>query len=446
MRLSAHVFAECVVVIAWVLAQWVMPASGASLSVLTEFVRDDNTYVAPSGAFPSKVTFDSAGNLFGTTNAGGVGCTLDAYTTGCGTVFKLSPPASGQTLWSRTILYKFKGGIDGFRPNSQIAIGPDGSIYGTTFTGGIGCRIDVVQFYGCGTVFKLSPPVTGKTQWRKSVLYYFKGNADGQEPDDIALGTDGKLYGITSSGGATCSGIADRCGTVFRLSPPAGIQTTWMKTSLYTFKGDDDGRNPSSIIFRGGVLYGIVRGGTRNRNCNNGCGAIFRLRPPIATAGGWKKDLLYVFKGGADGERPYNLIFDRSGNLFGAASIVGRFGTPCYYVSCSYVFKLAKPSSPQSTWTKTVLKGFAGDGLPDFTFGADSAIYGFMTGGEWYQGKYFRLTLGGQLNALYNFTFDKDDLKDQQSPVFGRDGKLYGVNPGGSRTSDGGSVFAISTH
>ena len=52
---------------------------------------------------------DKEGALYGTTEIGGVsGCTNSlANPNHCGTVFKLTPPAKGQTAWTETVLYSF---------------------------------------------------------------------------------------------------------------------------------------------------------------------------------------------------------------------------------------------------------------------------------------------------------------------------------------------------
>jgi uncharacterized repeat protein (TIGR03803 family) len=55
----------------------------------------------------ASLIFDSAGNLYGTTNYGGTtGCT-SGY--GCGVVFELTP---GETGWKESVLHRFTGGSD----------------------------------------------------------------------------------------------------------------------------------------------------------------------------------------------------------------------------------------------------------------------------------------------------------------------------------------------
>jgi uncharacterized repeat protein (TIGR03803 family) len=85
------------------------------------------------------LTFDSAGNLYGTTVSGGTG--------GGGGVFELSP-ASGGT-WTETTLYNFRGDSqDGESPLAGVTLNSSGSVFGTTFSGG--SRND-------GTVFEITP-------------------------------------------------------------------------------------------------------------------------------------------------------------------------------------------------------------------------------------------------------------------------------------------------
>jgi uncharacterized repeat protein (TIGR03803 family) len=70
---------------------------------------------------------------------------------GCGTVFALSPPSGRATLWTETVLYRFRGGNDGKKRNSGVIMDANGGLYGSTSKGGTRCAA------GCGTVFKLVP-------------------------------------------------------------------------------------------------------------------------------------------------------------------------------------------------------------------------------------------------------------------------------------------------
>jgi uncharacterized repeat protein (TIGR03803 family) len=85
--------------------------------------------------------------FYGTTPGGG--------NSGNGTIFKLMSPAKGQTAWTETLLYSFKGGSDGVGPTQIGSLIADnqGALYGTTTGGGS----------DNGTVFELMPPAKGQT-------------------------------------------------------------------------------------------------------------------------------------------------------------------------------------------------------------------------------------------------------------------------------------------
>ena len=168
---------------------------------------------APSDSgFPyARLIFGREGALYGTTYFGGSGnCSPSGAPPGCGTVFKLTPPAPGQTIWTESVLYSFKGGTDGVNPVAGVIGDANGALYGTTLNGGIG-----------GTVFKLTPPAPGQTIWTEGVLYSFESGTDGNGPaGGLIADTEGALYGTTYSGGSSTNCANNNgCGTVFKLSP-----------------------------------------------------------------------------------------------------------------------------------------------------------------------------------------------------------------------------------
>jgi len=80
--------------------------------------------------------FDSAGNLYGTTSAGG------AY--GFGTAFELTPKSGGG--WTEKQLHSFGNGKDGQYCAGPLLFDSAGNLYGTTLAGGA---------FGYGTVFEI---------------------------------------------------------------------------------------------------------------------------------------------------------------------------------------------------------------------------------------------------------------------------------------------------
>jgi uncharacterized repeat protein (TIGR03803 family) len=144
---------------------------------------------------------DPAGNLYGTTFAGGSG----ACSNGCGTLFKLDPASL-----TETVLYSFTGSpADGSSPYAGLVRDSGGNLYGTTAYGGAS---------ESGVVFKLD------TAGTESVLYSFTGGVDGGVPRaPLIMDTAGNLYGTTYYGGVTgkACGASPRgsCGVVFELVP-----------------------------------------------------------------------------------------------------------------------------------------------------------------------------------------------------------------------------------
>jgi uncharacterized repeat protein (TIGR03803 family) len=99
-----------------------------------------HAFTGPDGANPaSTLVLAPNGARYGTTEYGGAN--------GLGVVFELAPPASPGGSWTETVLHSFAGLADGESPNG-LALGPDGTLYGTTNLGGAS---------NYGTVFSLTP-------------------------------------------------------------------------------------------------------------------------------------------------------------------------------------------------------------------------------------------------------------------------------------------------
>jgi len=177
--------------------------TGWTETVLYSFTGASEAY-SPS----STLTIDAVGNLYGTALGGT--CTKEPH--GCGTVFRLAPPATDQTSWTETVLHVFGGKKDGRFPTGALALDDHGNIYGATVEGGIDC-LKNLDPDGCGTVFKLKAPENGATTWKKTTLHIFGVQPDGEMPVGGLTMHGGKLYGTTQWGG-TVGG-----GTVFMVTP-----------------------------------------------------------------------------------------------------------------------------------------------------------------------------------------------------------------------------------
>jgi uncharacterized repeat protein (TIGR03803 family) len=120
-----HRFAAVKTVLTALLIVIVFSASAVraqTLSVLHNFSGGQD------GAYPyDGLTEDAFGNFYGTTSSGGVA--------GQGAVYKLT---NHNGSWILTPLHSFLGGNDGAMPYAGVTVGSDGSLYGTTITGGLG--------------------------------------------------------------------------------------------------------------------------------------------------------------------------------------------------------------------------------------------------------------------------------------------------------------------
>jgi uncharacterized repeat protein (TIGR03803 family) len=153
--------------------------------------------ICGDGAFPiGKLTFDSAGNLFGTTLSGGA--------PGSGNVFELAQSAGS---WTESSLYAFTGGSDGGLPVAPLSFDSAGSLYGTTSSGG-----DPNCY--CGVTFKLTPTAGS---WSERVLHSFTGTADGSYPGAVFLNSSGTLYGTTAYGGLSAPPCSLLCGVAYEI-------------------------------------------------------------------------------------------------------------------------------------------------------------------------------------------------------------------------------------
>ncbi|MCU1304035.1 MAG: hypothetical protein JWQ87_4319 [Candidatus Sulfotelmatobacter sp.] len=324
-------------------------------------------HVFQQGDLPwAGVTFDKAGNLYGTSAYGG------AFKRGG--VFKLTRTATG---WRYSILYSFKGGTDAETPYAGVTFDSAGNLYGTTPNGGA---------YNNGTVYELSP--AGDGSWKETILYSFKGNGDGRLPvSGIVIDRAGTLYGSVSQLGDNSCDYFN--GGIYQLKHSS---TGWRETLVHRFCGVTNGWSPGPITLdQAGNIYGGAGGGTNKQGLvymltRNGtvwnesvlaemtfaegnpvgalvfdlagnlygvgsggtAGTIFELSP---SAGGWHLNLLYSFTGGLDGALPTGLVIDAKGTLYGVTSEYGEYG-----VYGGTAFSLSPGLNGQ--WVQTVLHSF----------------------------------------------------------------------------------------
>ena len=371
-------------------------AQAQTLTVLHAF-----TGAMDGGGPEGLVAVDHGGNVYGSAPYGGSRAGICSAIGGCGAAFRSS---FRNGAWIFTPLYEFQGGNDGGGPLAGVTLGPDGAVYGTTlFGGGAGCyqgcgtvfkltppaqfcRMalcpwtetvlyrnptgsgDLSGFYGgvivdsannvygmsasggsfgAGAVYKLSP--AGGGNYTETVIYSFRGTDDGADPlGDLGMDAAGNLYGTATFGGTL------GYGTVFKLVRSAGGYTFNL---LYSFTNGADGGMPQGnvVLDSAGNLYGASGDG----------GGIFQITPSGTYT------LIDPILGGT--QAPINI--SAAGNIYSTTYAGGTRDD-------GSVFEL---SYSNGAWTHTVLYSFGGFGgalpLSGVGFDANGNLYGTSTYG-----------------------------------------------------------------
>ncbi len=245
-------------------------------------------------AYPSALTLDAAGNLYGFEYAANAN----------GGIFKVTPDGSFSVVYTFCSLGNC---ADGSAPVGRLIVDRAGNFYGATNRGG--------QF-NQGAVFELTP------EYAESVLYSFTGGADGGNPvGKLTQDADGNMYGLTYGGGAAPAAY----GTVFKITP-AGVE--WVLYSLCRLTNCTDGARPAGalVLDAAGNLYGTtILGGTKD------AGVVFKI-----TAEGVESVLedLTIAADGGNGA-----VLDKAGNVYVEIYAGGKSGQ-------GSVVKLTKQDSP----------------------------------------------------------------------------------------------------
>jgi uncharacterized repeat protein (TIGR03803 family) len=390
----------------------------ASAYKVLHYFGDGNDGWEPEAA----LIFDAKGNLYGTTTVGGLGC----LSPGCGIVFQLQPNSDG--TWTENVLHNLRS-TEGAMSHAPVVFDGQGNLYGTAPNGGSSNQ---------GSVFKLLRSSSGS--WPAIVLQSFTGGSDGGNPyGGVLLDSAGKLYGMTSAGGASSAGV------VFSLSG----QNIGAETVLRSFAGGSDGSGPMSALISdaAGNLYGTTYTGGAN-----GAGTVFKLSPNRSSPG-WAYSLLHSFTAvpygnGGDGANPYaGLAFDAAGNLYGTTVFGGPAGG-------GVVYKLSPNAN--GSWTESVIYAFQGgnDGNTPYggvVFDAAGNLYGTTSsGGSGGRGTVYKLTPtsggGWTETILHNFTGHADGGLPGAGVLLDAAGNIYGTAAMGGHggLENGGVVFEIS--
>ncbi len=364
------------------------------------------------GAYPaSKLVLGGDGSFYGSTQGGSAPEGMFPPT-----IYRLSAEGEIETLYTFPSSFAAPGFNGG--SISVLARGADGNFYGTTYFGGAANQ---------GTIFRLTP---GGTLTTLVEMTGATGAFRGGRPNGLILGPDGNFYGTAGQDGS--GGL----GTVFRLTP-AGAFTTVADFPAGSGAGPETGLTLGSD----GNFYGVLRAGGAF-----GVGSIYRvtLAGAISTVHDFdSSDPLHpgfppeaVLTDGGDG---FLYGTTRSGGL-NSAGTVFRVSTTGAFATVAQLGAVFPPGGGMN-YGELIRGGdgmFYGVGSPDFGAG----------------GKIFRVTPGGEVTALADFTGSHpsyDGYRPRGGLVQGSDGLLYGTtlltNEGNFSDEHAGfgTVFRVAT-
>ncbi|MBY0522985.1 MAG: hypothetical protein K2R98_06285 [Gemmataceae bacterium] len=155
------------------------PTGGGGYNLVTLVSFNSTNGAQPAGGLVE----DSAGNLFGTTLAGGPA--------NLGTVFELSPVGGGAYSLATLVSFNSTNGSD---PVGGLIRDSSGNFFGTTAGGGPSDN---------GTLFELSP--VGGGGYNLATLLNFNFT-NGRGPTGLTADSSGDLFGATSGGGTAAAG------------------------------------------------------------------------------------------------------------------------------------------------------------------------------------------------------------------------------------------------
>jgi uncharacterized repeat protein (TIGR03803 family) len=336
--------------------------------------------------------------------------------------------------------------FSGSQPANGPVRGPDGALYGTTA---------VITTFTGGLIYRAAADGS-----RMETIYQLRITEAANPVAGLLLGSDGLLYGVTSSGPLT---EANSAGTVYRIAPDGSGFTI-----LYRFKSfasvnaagapvNEDGANPETELVEGsdGRLYGVTRTGGPN-----GTGVVFRVSRDgtefvlLHAFGPITSDSTVTVPRNADGMSPTGpLVAGVDGYFYGTASAGGANGNGTVFrvrfdgtgFETLFVFpELVANSSGLST---NVEGATPVAGLAD---GGDGRLYGVTNlGGAGGNGTVYAIDpVGRVVTVLHDFD-GTAGARPTGELLLAQNGSLIGTTTTGGTNSTGdvttfGTVFSIA--
>lgn len=268
---------------------WEISHSTGAFSVVASFGPGGVAGQGPTSA----VTFDTNGNLWGTT--------LEHGSNGVGTLWEIVKGSN-----TITTVASFSNSL-GYLPTGLVTFGPDGNLYGTTQEGGAS---------GAGTVWSYNPS-TGTL----AVVASFNSSNGSGPFGGIVFDSSGNMYGTTVHGGANDDG------TVWKIA--AGSSTI---QTIASFSGSNPNRTGSDspvTIDPRGDLFGTTTDNT-----------VWEIAAGTSTL-----QTIATFNV-ADGDVPQGLLsMDSNGNLFGSTQEGGPFNDGVVFELVNNSAAVPEPSS-----------------------------------------------------------------------------------------------------
>jgi len=356
-----------------------------------------------NGADPkAKLIQDSSGYFYGTTQGGG---NFDR-----GTVFRYKPGNNLQVLYH----FGFKND-EPKTPQSELVLGRDGNLYGTSRDGGL----------GYGTVFMINPD---GSQMKTLVPFSLSDTSSGPI-SGLVEGSDGAFYGTTTYGGL------HNWGSIFRVVVDPVTKTGQLER-IYSFTGGNDGAQAFAGLVRDGDLfYGATQYGGEHD-----AGTIYTLTSDA------KVETIYSFNGVRDSgsneglDPRAALVKGADGYFYGTTFAGGK-------VEQGTLFQFDPIQKSLKTFVQFSYSGVVGARpFSALIQGSDGSFYGTTSTGTGNQGTVFRFTPPlkepgdmGELKTLKTFP---NGASPGIGLLQGSDSKLYGVTEGGGQ-SGRGLIFTI---
>jgi len=338
----------------------------------------------------------SDGVLYGAGAAGGV--------SNAGAVFRLNSDGSGfSTLTSFFV-------TNGAAPQAGLALAPNGTLFGVTYSGGIS---------NWGTIFKVQTNGSGF-----QVLHHFTGGSDGQNPTgDPIIASNGAVYGVTYYANGSTRG------TVYRID-----QNGSNYSIIHTFTGTPDGQQPRGKLFQGadGMLYGTtVFGGISSQ-----LGTIYTV-----SLDGSVYSTIHALQNSTSEGRGPNAGVCQSVNGF-------LYGTVYYGGSASMGAVFTVDTSGNNYSLVRSFQSTGGDGQnpnTELVESSDGFLYGgTYQGGSGGGGSLFKIKNDATgYSIVQNFSSAANQLSTPGSLTKGVSGALYGTTRYGGGLG-AGCVFALT--